>query len=812
MFSIKKRIILLLLSLLSIVLIAIPKNTITALIKEVKHYRDENVDAVEVETSDEYVKLAKKSYFELSYSDERGIFMIEDNRNGYIWKTGIDRDNLEKVKKECSAASDEYLEGEISFEEADRACSVEAEVGSNVTNEKNNSLLLINYYSGSNYSIYSANSSSSSSIRKLYKLNDDHFRLDVDFGVKIGIEISIHIYLSEKGIEFEVRNEEITGTNRNNLSDLAIAPYMGAVGGVYRTHEYDVDSNSWILNQSNIKRPQGDGYLFIPDGVGAIIKFNEFDVSYKTYEELVYGKNVAETYSHHYNGENYVPFKKASMPVYGIAHLDDEAAMFAYATSGDTYMSICAYMYNNKSTNIPYNTVFGKFSYNPKFLQVYNQQGWTYDSIMDKIHDFDINLHIDFLAGNGSTDNKPATYVGMAKDYQEYLEDNYLIKPLDEEIDDDISIRIDFLMSDSSTNIVGYTNNVATTASNVKKILGLIDSKGVKNVNGGLLGWNSGGLTLGRPDKVKFINKIGSKGQFESLIEYADNLGFDISFSQDYYKINDVQIGKYKNAVKHINDWYSFERDTMNLGNPIVKQYYFARPAKSIEWMNTQFNKLNKLGISSITVDGISNHLTSDYTDDEDRDVSLERVKEGFEKLSLETKINANNPNYYLWKYVDRYLQLSVYSSQYLYEESSVPFIPLILRGHMELYSEYVNFSFYDQQSILKMIEYNIYPSFVLTYEPAYVLAETTMGSSYFTTEYNLYLDLVEEVYTKVNTGLKETLKETWISHSSFDQIVVNEYSNNIKVVLNYSTSDSDYNGFTVKALDYIVIKNGNLV
>ena len=69
------------------------------------------------------------------------------------------------------------------------------------------------------------------------------------------------------------------------------------------------------------------------------------------------------------------------------------------------------------------------------------------------------------------------------------------------------------------------------------------------------------------------------------------------------------------------------------------------------------------------------------------------------------TKTNLVNPNKYLWKYTDRYLQSPVGTSQYVYETDTVPFLQMVLNGTMEVYAPYANFSFYAQTDMLRMID-----------------------------------------------------------------------------------------------------------
>jgi homoserine trans-succinylase len=52
-----------------------------------------------------------------------------------------------------------------------------------------------------------------------------------------------------------------------------------------------------------------------------------------------------------------------------------------------------------------------------------------------------------------------------------------------------------------------------------------------------------------------------------------------------------------------------------------------------------------------------------------------------------------------------------------VYEDESIPFLSMVLKGVMPVYSEYVNFEANKQEFFLKMVETGTYPSFYITKE-----------------------------------------------------------------------------------------------
>jgi hypothetical protein len=165
------------------------------------------------------------------------------------------------------------------------------------------------------------------------------------------------------------------------------------------------------------------------------------------------------------------------------------------------------------------------------------------------------------------------------------------------------------------------------------------------------------------------------------------------------------------------------------------------------------------------------------------------------------------NPNDYLWNSVDRYLNTPVFSTQFLVETDTVPFLQMVLNGSMEMYAPYSNFSFYTPKDVLRMIDYNLYPSFVLSQDPAYNLALTN-ANRFYSTEYTEYKTLIISIYKDVNRVLKEVIGAQWIDRQVLENgLILNTYDNGKKILINYTESALTVNGKIIQALSATVLE-----
>ena len=156
-----------------------------------------------------------------------------------------------------------------------------------------------------------------------------------------------------------------------------------------------------------------------------------------------------------------------------------------------------------------------------------------------------------FLSGDGSDGTPSADYAGMAQAYRQHLIDNGTLKERTTE-GSNIPIRVDFLMSDSKKGVFSTQQVTVTTADDVRNILSKLTKDGVENINTGLIGWQSSGETLSKPNSTSFSSAVGSESKFTSLISDFAKKNVDISFSREFTTINEDMVSYYSNAAKHL--------------------------------------------------------------------------------------------------------------------------------------------------------------------------------------------------------------------------------------------------------------------
>jgi cytidylate kinase len=148
---------------------------------------------------------------------------------------------------------------------------------------------------------------------------------------------------------------------------------------------------------------------------------------------------------------------------------------------------------------------------------------------------------------------------------------------------------------------------------------------------------------------------------------------------------------------------------------------------------------------------------------------------------------------------------MPLYTSSYVFEDESVPFLSIVLKGVMPVYSEYVNFEANKQEFFLKLVETGTYPSFYITKEDSSELIYTN-SSDIYSSQYSVYKDVIIE-YTEALEALNEKVGGSFITGHDINAngVTVVTYDNGVKVYVNYSSAEQTIDGVTIPSMSYEV-------
>lgn len=611
-------------------------------------------------------------------------------------------------------------------------------------------------------------------VTKKVKHTQYGFTADI-YWTKYKIGMTLEVELTNEGLTVRVPDESIREDGKDyQIGTISLYPYLGS---------------SYMDTK--------EGYIFVPDGNGALIYLNDKEGRYKSgYSSMIYGKDIGfeDNKVESLLWDRYKIINSSEQviaPVFGIAHTDDKIAYLGIVEDGAMRATIEG-IPNGVSVN--YNRAYAKFIERKYYTQPTSNNstvGSLKISESERSHS-DLQVRYIFLSGD------KADYAGMANAYREYLISNGLLKKTDE----GFRTRIDFLGTDREQWVIGTSAVVMTTVDDIREIYDDLANRGVNDILSVYKGWQKGGIYNVPISKYKADSKIGGTGDLTRLINDAKAAGKALYLYDDALRINPDEYNVTFNVVKRINK-RKYEENTHK---EVYSTFNYVTPARSATDLKKLTDRMIAKDVGNLCLAGITSNMFSytyggtNYT----RYQCGNAYSELTDSIAARTDIVMEQPNAYLWKNASAFLDMPLYTSSYIIEDEFVPFLSIVLKGIMPVYSEYVNFEANKQEFFLKMIESGTYPSFYITKESSDKLIYTNSNDIY-SSQYSTYADNIEE-YTRQLKEVNDKVKDATItSHDIFGSAVRVIYSNGVKIYVNYGENEVSVDGITLAPMTYIL-------
>lgn len=538
-----------------------------------------------------------------------------------------------------------------------------------------------------------------------------------------------------------------------------------------------------------------DGYMFVPDGNGALIYLDEKDGRFDSgYVQKVYGSDigVGESYVLSLLWDRYETHNDAEMilaPVYGMVHTDDGMGYLAVIESGDEEASIYA---TPNGAYSDYNWITAAFRKCTTYIQPTSNSGGSVTKVTDRIK-YDINVRYMFV------DGEDANYTGLAKRYREYLlEKDELIK-----IEDNFKVRLDFLGLDVENWMLWKKDAPVTTVDNIREIYSDLEQEGVTDILSIYKGWQDGGIFNLPVTSYDVDGSIGGAGELSKLMDECEEKNIDFYLFTDGVRANPETGNTTFDTVKKMDK----RLYTQNTYQNVYDEFVYWTPQKTVENLNILQKNLTKKGVNKIALSEVGNTLFTYTMGDtmQTRLVSKHLYEEALKQTSETMDLMLEAPVQCYWQYVKAIVDMPISDSDYIYTDQSVPFLSIALKGILPMYGDYVNFEANEREYFLKLVETGIYPSFYLTYENPSELIYTN-SSNVYTSQYSVYRDQILEYYDELRQ-ISELTKNSMIAgHEITDTgVTIVTYDNGVKLYINYSEAERKADNVTVPALSYVV-------
>jgi hypothetical protein len=582
------------------------------------------------------------------------------------------------------------------------------------------------------------------------------FHALITFG-RSGIQMGLYVTFGLDSIHVEIPYEEINESGVFKISSIKVYPYFGAV----------------LENQI-------PGYVFLPDGIGALVDYKLTDPLISTnYQKEVYDRNIG--YNLVSNMNTFLSGgTRIYAPVFGFVHGINQNAVFANITSGSEYAMINLYF---PARTRGFTTVFSEFVYRKTYRQPIDKVGNTISLLQSFSNQMDIKIEYTLL------ENEDANYVGMAKTYRDYLDlESY------ESQYDSIPLRLDAIGIEKNKGLLFNQTTVMTTFSEFRDITLDLNSHGIDYIIGNFSGFTKRGVTWSAPQYENISRRLGSKNDLESLQEALSSL----YFVTEYLKASNQSSGynQYFDLAKKINDQlYTY------LSGTDTKYLLEYHAVQSI--MNKSIAKLSDEPIDGFAIESMGSLLYDDFSN---KKYLPEAILMYQELLSnIEKDIALYDVNSYLWKSMDLYYDFPMYSSQYITFDDTVPFLSIVLSGSVQLFGPHANFYPYARDELLRLIDFGVYPSFVVTQKSSKELQETGLEAIY-SSKYDDIKKSILAYYDFVDGALSSVIGQRIVDRQVITNGVIQiTYENDIVIYVNYRETPFTQGSLIIGAKNYVI-------
>lgn len=553
-----------------------------------------------------------------------------------------------------------------------------------------------------------------------------------------------------------------------------------------------------VLNYFCSAQSDSNGYIFIPDGSGSIINFNKNgEIKIPINTGKLYGQDVTDLSSNDRN-------TYYKLPVYGI--VKDKRGIFAHITSGSANAEITNEISGYSHS---YNTVYSGYIYKNKAEY---QTGDVFDLVwlmFEKEH-----MTEEYIVQYSFLEKENASYVGMAKSYKEYLISKGMKKSIK---DGDIPLYIETLgsiKSQSSFMGIPYSKRIPlTTFKDNIDILKYYYDNGISNIKIKMTGFANGGLNSHYATGIRIERSLGTKEDFNNLLEVALNQGADIFGAVDMMQFHEKsffdgynQKGNGNNTIESIPAVYTKTDEATMEQSTTIFQYSVNTDSILKNAINVE-EDADKLKLPGIALEGMGKYLPTDYKSKggASRSNAMKNMVKTAQQITKNIMLDGYNE--YLIPYAGAIMDLPMTDSNLNNYGEAVPFIQIALSGYKSCAGESFNLCDDIDDNILKSIEYGSMPNFVLSKQNQEKIRENDAFSKYFTSSTKIWLDKSLYIYRTMNSVLNEVSGQEIVNHQKLSEgIYKTTYASDKAIIVNYTNEDYLANNVKVMAKGFSIV------
>jgi len=595
--------------------------------------------------------------------------------------------------------------------------------------------------------------------------------------------IPLYYTLDGENLVVSIPSNEVVYHSSYPLTEIKVLEFFGAAG------------------------PEAEGYIFVPDGSGALIHLNNGKTRHRAYYGRVYGRDLALQYT-----EIFEEREQVYLPVYGLKQGDK--AFFAIIEKGDALATIIA---DTGGRINSYNTVCAEFSSVAHgTIDLTTLAGNNVIKVYQKrIAQGDFQIRYAFLSG------EKANYVGMAEYYRDYLLKKGALKA--ERTAGAVPFYLELVGAiDKIKPFLGVPARrieALTTFNEAREVVDRLLAADVDNLKLRYTGWFNGGYRQSLPSNINILRELGGRTGFTRLARYLadNNVEFYPSVTFEYAKKAGILRGfnTRTSASRFINQdvgvLYEINPATYQEDKEKRAQYMVC-PSRIGRYVNRFLRGYRSLNLDGIALTTMGQDLNANYREKRlvDRAQAQKYVEAELAKMTeAGYRLLAEGVNAYALPHTAHILKMPLDSNHYLITDESIPFYQIVACGHVDYAGEPYNLAGNPRRAFLKTIETGGGLYFTWIYRDNSLIKESDYDHLY-SVDYKKWFDQAVAYYREAQEVLGNIRGQRIVDHRRLaDNVYQVTFEKGKTIMVNYNREPVTVQGVTLAGESYHVLREG---
>ncbi|HHU55209.1 MAG TPA: hypothetical protein GXZ48_00765 [Acholeplasmataceae bacterium] len=619
-----------------------------------------------------------------------------------------------------------------------------------------------------------------------------------------GVESSTTLERFQVGIQFKLTDDGLEAT----IMGETLKDYEEGKNDPNYQHNFQLTSIDVLPELTKTTDTEAEGMMVIPDGSGAVIKFNNKKdlLNYSAYNKDIYGKEKA------FVEKNASP---AMMPImfnmFGYIDNTQNKGVLAILEKGAAQSSIYA---DTARTGLERNVIY----FNSRVRQKEDVEagaGWNVSSFpkwTKKIYKNDLVYKYIFL------EDDELNYVGLANRYREYLMTKYGLVEKDNTTEN--LVNLDFLGAferyDMFLGIKYMKDDSLTTFKEAEEVVKELLTSGVNTISVSYHSWTKDEMEPKASRKFKVSPVLGKAQGLKELNEYLESQNID------FYPVVNVgstkgykyPFGNNKYTARGVGNAYArhypFDLATLMPDKKMTPTYYLS-PNYYKSLLENMLPSYKKLEVGGAYIPDLGNIRLGSYRKKNEiyahtgTEYQLQALQIAANEIG---KLKLSAPFDYALQYADLIVDVPLDTTQFGIIDYTIPFYQLVVSGLVDYTTDYIN-GVSDKSAdwyFAKALETGSNIQFQLSYQDPNVLLDTDY-TMYYKAYYKNWKDTIVNLNNRINEiGIH---RGRLIDHEYIDANVSKVTyqipgEENLVLVVNSSNKSYNYNGKVIEQYSYI--------